>query len=125
MSEVRVRHLALAPSGARRRWPWLACITCGVLALVLGFCAATAGAVSAIVCLLVGVAVGVRAALPEAIQQILLADEEFLRAEHVSAARIVLRRTHGRLVVWSDATDPESFRRLAVQARWGRPGLSR
>jgi pimeloyl-ACP methyl ester carboxylesterase len=40
------------------------------------------------------------------------------RASYAGAARIVLHDRHQRVVVWRDATDRDTFRRLAAWARW-------
>jgi hypothetical protein len=42
------------------------------------------------------------------------------RAVQVSPLRIVLHCASGPLVIWRDAVDADSFRRLAVSARWAR-----
>lgn len=41
------------------------------------------------------------------------------RAVHVSGSFIVLRAGRRQLTVWRDATDRDTFRRLAARARWG------
>lgn len=43
-----------------------------------------------------------------------------VRAEFIGRGRIVVCTPAGRAVIWRDATDPQSFRRLAVRARWQR-----
>jgi len=40
----------------------------------------------------------------------------------VSCSRIVLRGPGRTVVVWNDATDPQSYRRLAALARWSASG---
>ncbi len=47
------------------------------------------------------------------------------RAVHVSPRRIVLRSASGGAVVWRDAVDGDTFRRLAVRARWARARAQR
>jgi hypothetical protein len=47
------------------------------------------------------------------------------RVEHVGTARIVQQCASERVVVWHDATDPQSFRRLAALARRSHGGTLR
>lgn len=44
------------------------------------------------------------------------------RVVHVSAGRIVLRAEGASAVVWRDAVEAATFRRLAALARWSRGG---
>jgi|GEM_PF-5745128 len=100
----------------RRRWLWLACAP---LALAL-VSTAWAPAAWAALARALATGVGVRAAAPARVRVVSLAHGEPVQAEHISATRIVLRRRAGRRVIWRDATDAPTFRRLSVQLRWER-----
>lgn len=116
MSDVHAADLLLVPSRTRRGLLLIAMLGIAALGLLLAGAAGAAAHLAAAGCVAMA-ALCLHALLRrEPTRQVRLGAAP--RAEHVSAARIVLRTAQGRVVVWHDATDPDCYRRLAVAARW-------
>ena len=125
MSDILPGEIPLVPSRTRRHLLGLAAAALAVLALALEAAGTTPSRGAALACTLgTGLALfrGRRPGTPACLRLDPLAG---LRALSASPMCIVFFAAQRHVVVWHDATDAATFRRLAVLARWQSGGPSR
>jgi hypothetical protein len=116
VSETRPGEIVLVPSRTRRRLLGIGAAACAALAVVLMAAATAATLAAAAACALcAGWAIFLALRAEPAVR---VRPDVPLRALSASRMRIVLFAAQRRVVVWHDATDAATYRRLAVLARW-------
>ena len=125
MSDILSGEIPLVPSRTRRYLLDLAAAALAVLALALAAAGTGPSRGAALACTLAaGIALfrGRRPGTPGCLRLDPLAG---LRALSASPMRIVFFAAQRHVVVWHDANDAATYRRLAVLARWQPRGQSR
>jgi hypothetical protein len=125
VSETRPGEILLVPSRTRRRLLGTAGAATAVLAAVLVSAATAATLCAAAACLLGATVAFFLTLRPEPARRLRLHPDGAVRALSVSRMRIVFFAAQRRVVVWHDATDAATYRRVAVIARWQTRGQSR
>jgi hypothetical protein len=118
VSDTRLGEIVLVPSATRRRLLQWAGAAVALLAIVLLSAQTALAGGAAAVCALGAAAAFIEALRPAAAQPFRPGAAQGVRACSVSRLRLVFFAAQRRVVVWHDATDPDTFRRLAVIARW-------
>jgi hypothetical protein len=125
VSEFPTGEIVLVPSRTRRRLLESASLAAAALCLLL-LAAGTAPSLCAAAACALGAACALRGAWGDAPRVLARPDAaEAWRAQSASRMRIVFFAAQRRVVVWHDATDPATYRRLAVRARWPARGQDR
>jgi hypothetical protein len=125
VSETRPGEIPLVPSRTRRRLLGSAGAATAVLAGVLAWAATPAALCAAAACALCAGGAMILAARTGGVRPAVLDARGPLRAVSVGPLCIVFFAAQRRVVVWHDATDAATYRRLAVLARWRPRGQSR
>lgn len=118
MSDTRFGEILLAPSATRRRLLQWAGGAVAVLGMVLLSAQTAVAGGAAAVCGLAAAAAFIEALRPAAARPFRPGAAQGARACSAGRMRLVFFAAQRRVVVWHDATDPDTFRRLAVIARW-------
>ena len=128
MSDIHPGEIVLVPSRTRRLllgWAGLASGALAVLALALTAAGTSPSRGAALVCTLAAGIALFRSRHPATTGPLRLDPVAGFRAISASPMRIVFFASQRHVVVWHDATDAATFRRLAVLARWQPRGPSR
>ncbi len=118
MSDIRLGDIALRPSRTRQRLLRLAAAAAALLAVLLSSAATAAALAAAGACALCAAGAWFQGSRPGHPGVLRVDAAARLRAVSASRVRIVFFAAQRHVVVWHDATDPATFRRLAVLARW-------
>ncbi len=125
MSEFPPGEILLVPSRTRRRLLELAAAALALLAMALAATGTGPCRGAALACALTAGLALSRGRHPGAPGHLRLDPAAGFRAVSASPMRIVFFAAQRPVVVWHDATDAATFRRLAVLARWQPRGPSR
>jgi hypothetical protein len=125
VSEIRPGAIVLVPSRTRRRLLGAAAVATALLAAVLASAGGAAALCAAAACLGAAATALFHARHAEPALRLQLHAAGALRPFSASPMRIVFFAAQRRIVVWHDATDAATYRRLAVRARWPARGQSR
>jgi hypothetical protein len=117
--------VVLAPSRARRRLLGAGGAAVAVLSVVLLSAQAAAATAAAAACALCACRLMLAALRTQAPGTLRVGAYPEFRALAAGPRRLVFLAAHRTVVVWHDATDPDTYRRLAVLARWQPRGQSR
>jgi len=118
VSEIQPGEIVLVPSRTRRRLLEWAAVAVGVLALALAAAGTGPALCSAVFCGVCAAAAIWQARHDRSAGAVRLDPAERFLALSASRTRIVFFAAQRRVVVWHDATDRATYRRLAIRARW-------
>jgi hypothetical protein len=122
---MRPGEIVLVPSRTRRLLlEWAGAVT-GGLALALAAAGSRAGLCAGAVCAISAAVALWQARQGGAVRSVPIDPTRDFQAQSASRMRIVFFAAQRHVVVWHDATDPATYRRLAILARWQPRGQSR
>jgi len=125
VSEICPGEILLAPSRTRRLLLEMAATAIAILAAALAAAGTAPSLCAAAVCALSAAAALWQARHDGPPRRLRIDTALGFQARSASRMRIVFFAAQRRVVVWHDATDPATYRRLAVLARWQPRGQTR
>jgi len=125
VSEICPGEILLVPSLTRRRLLGMAAAATGILGVVLAAAGTAPCLCAAAICAVSAAAAFLQSRRDGPPRSVRIDPALGWRAQSASRMRIVFFAAQRRVVVWHDATDPATYRRLAVLARWQPRGQSR